>query len=235
MDPSPLTARATSASELKDRLEAERRGKPFLLYRDAHGVQQILALEDAGSCITLGRRATNHVALPWDGEVSRLHAVVECLNGEWTIADDGLSKNGSYVNGERLTGHHRLRSGDTLHVGRTAIAYCAPQRPESEVTGTRGDTPTVDQLSETQLRVLMALCRPFKDRGSFATPATNQEIGRELFLSVDAVKTHLRVLFRKFGIEHLPQNRKRAQLAWSAFQAGIVSPTELWTEESPSK
>jgi hypothetical protein len=32
-------------------------------------------------------------------------------------------------------------------------------------------------------------------------------------LSLDAVKTHLRMLFRKPGIEHLPQNQKRARLA----------------------
>ena len=35
-------------------------------------------------------------------------------------------------------------------------------------------------------------------------PATNQQIAEELFLSVDAVRTHLRVLFAKFGIERLP-------------------------------
>jgi hypothetical protein len=37
---------------------------------------------------------------------------------------------------------------------------------------------------ETQWRVLIALCRPFNAGGSFATPATNQQIAGELFLSV---------------------------------------------------
>jgi hypothetical protein len=45
--------------------------------------------------------------------------------------------------------------------------------------------------------VLVALCRPYRDGDRFATPATNQQIGAEVFLGVDAVKTHLRVLFRK--------------------------------------
>ena len=42
----------------------------------------------------------------------------------------------------------------------------------------------------------------------------------ELSLSVDAVKTHLRVLFGKFGIEGLAQNQKRARLVELAFARG---------------
>ena len=46
-------------------------------------------------------------------------------------------------------------------------------------------------------------------------------------LSLDAVKTHLRTLFRKLAIEHLPQNQKRARLAEMAVQYGLVSIYEL--------
>ena len=49
----------------------------------------------------------------------------------------------------------------------------------------------------------------------------------ELFLSVEAVKTHLRVLFGKFGVEDLPQNQKRARLVERAFQTGIVNERDL--------
>ena len=82
-------------------------------------------------------------------------------------------------------------------------------------------------LSTTQRRVLVGLCRPYKDGGSFATPATNQQIADELFLSVDAVKTHLRVLFAKFGIEALPQNQKRMRLVERAFYSGAISERDL--------
>jgi ATP/maltotriose-dependent transcriptional regulator MalT len=74
--------------------------------------------------------------------------------------------------------------------------------------------------------VLVALCRPCKG-GSYATPASNQQIADEVFLSVDAVKTHLRALFNDFGLAHLPQNQKRATLAERAMQLGVVGPTEL--------
>jgi len=41
------------------------------------------------------------------------------------------------------------------------------------------------------------------------------------------VKTHLRVLFHKFGIEELPQNQKRARLAEMALEFGIIADNEL--------
>ena len=75
--------------------------------------------------------------------------------------------------------------------------------------------------------MLVALCRPFKDGGSFATPATNPEIAAELFLSVEAVKTHMRVLFQKFGVEDLPQTRKRLALVERALQSGIITERDL--------
>ena len=76
-------------------------------------------------------------------------------------------------------------------------------------------------LTETQRRVLVALCRPLQD-SAYATPATNREIADEIHLSVDAVKAHLRVLFERLGIDGLPQNQKRARLAAVALVDGLV-------------
>src|SRR4051794_17445399 len=98
--------------ELKQRIEAERRGRPFLLYRDADEVQRILDLGDAPERLTIGRSATNGLALPWDGEVSRVHASLERIGAEWTFVDDGRSHNGSFIDGERVRGRARLRDGD---------------------------------------------------------------------------------------------------------------------------
>lgn len=72
--------------------------------------------------------------------------------------------------------------------------------------------PAEPRLTETQRRILTALCRPCAEGSRYATPATNQEIAGEVYLSVDAVKAHLRALFRKFGVEELPHNQKRARL-----------------------
>jgi hypothetical protein len=49
----------------------------------------------------------------------------------------------------------------------------------------------------------------------------------ELCLSLDPMKTHLRVLFHKFGIQDLPHNQKRARLAETALQFGTIADIEL--------
>jgi DNA-binding CsgD family transcriptional regulator len=83
------------------------------------------------------------------------------------------------------------------------------------------------QLTDTQHRILVALCRPARGGTGFAPPATNQEIAEEVFLSVDAVKAHLRTLFEKFDVGDLPQNLKRVRLAELAMRSGVVSPRDL--------
>ena len=78
-------------------------------------------------------------------------------------------------------------------------------------------------LTDTQRRILEVLCRPRAGGNRYATPATNQEIAADVFLSVDAVKAHLRVLYRKFGVESLPHNQKRARLVELAVEGGLVT------------
>ena len=81
-------------------------------------------------------------------------------------------------------------------------------------------------LTPAQRRVLIALCRPFKD-STYATPATNQQIADELVVSVDAVKSTLRALFEVFGVDDLPQNQKRASLALQAMRSGVITRRDL--------
>jgi len=224
-DDSPLAAHAASPAELQERLGAERAGAPFLVMRDGERRQRLLRLD--GVRLSVGRSDTNDVALPWDTEVSRLHAELECIAGEWTVVDDGLSRNGTYVNGTRISGRVRLRDGDVVRVGRTILGYRRPDADETaEHTVVAGEPVTPATLSPTQRSVLMALARPYK-HGDFATPPTNQAIADELHLSVDAVKAHLRALFQRFGIEHLPQNQKRSRLVAEALQSGVIASRDL--------
>lgn len=225
-DQSPLAAHAATPVELRERIEAERAGTPFLVLRDGTGAQRLFVLDPGKQRVTVGRSPGNDVALPWDTEVSRVHAELERLGDEWTAADDGLSRNGSFVNGRRISGRHRLRDGDVLRVGRTQIAFRVPESPDSKPTVAAGSRAELPPLSATQRAVLAALCRPYKDT-ELATPATNQQIAAELYLSVDAVKAHLRTLFGYFGVQSLPQNQKRSYLAMRALQDGVVSRRDL--------
>jgi pSer/pThr/pTyr-binding forkhead associated (FHA) protein len=159
--------------------------------------------------------------------VSRLHAQFERVEQDWTVVDDGLSRNGTFVNGERLTGRRRLNDGDAIRFGETTVTFRSSQVDDSRGTAVASQVPTAVDLSTTQRRVLIGLCRPYRAGTAFSSPATNQQIADELFLSVDAVKTHLRVLFAKFGVEQLPQNQKRIRLVERAFYSGAISERDL--------
>jgi DNA-binding CsgD family transcriptional regulator len=226
-DLSPIRRYASSPTDLKARIEAERLGAPFLLYRDGQGQQRIVTLPQDGA-VTIGRRLTNEVVVDWDTEVSRVHARLEKIGGDWTIVDDGLSRNGSWVNDERVTSRRRLRDRDAVRVGNTVIAFLQPGERESDATLTAAEQVAIADLTDRQREILIALAGPFKDPVGLALPATNQQVADEVHLSVEAVKGHLRTLFRKFGVDDLPQNQKRAQLVWRAFRSGAISANNLW-------
>ena len=46
-------------------------------------------------------------------------------------------------------------------------------------------------------------------------------------LSIEGVKSHLRALFERFGVEDLPQNSKRGRLVELAFETGAITEREL--------
>jgi hypothetical protein len=223
-----ISPRAASAPELKAQIEAEREGRPFVFFRDGEDAQVIVAVAAGADELWVGRSESADVRLHWDEEVSALHAQIEVVRDECTLVDDGLSRNGSFVNEERVHGRRHLRDGDTIRFGRTAVHYRRPGAGGGgEETVVASEALAAATISPAQRKVLLALCRPYKDGGNFATPATNQEIGAELHLSVDAVKTHMRALFEKLGVGDLPQNQKRVAVVERALNAGVVNLRDL--------
>ena len=225
-----MTERAlgdASPAEIHARVQAERAGHPHLVFRDERGVQLIVPIPSTQSYLTIGRGEGTEVRVSWDPEVSAVHAELERIGGVWTVCDDGLSRNGTFVNGERVVSRIRLRDRDVLRVGQTVIMFRAPAAAGARETERGGPALAPPTLSPAQRRVLLALCRPYKEPGQFTTPATNKDIAAEVVLTVEAVKTHLRVLSVKFGVQDVPQNQKRAKLVERAFQTGLISKRDL--------
>ncbi len=72
--------------------------------------------------LTFGRGGQNDVPLDGDEFVSALHARFQARrDGAWV--EDVGSTNGTFVNGERLTGPRLLKPGDTITVGETELRY----------------------------------------------------------------------------------------------------------------
>jgi pSer/pThr/pTyr-binding forkhead associated (FHA) protein len=218
-------ADAQSISDLKARVEAERAGEPFLLFRDRDGRQRLFLFAPNITRASVGRQPSSDLVLDWDDQVSRLHARFERAGACWEVVDDGLSRNGTFVNGERVSGRRGLNDGDTVRFGMTAVTFRSPKQQRGVVEAAQ--TPDSVQLSTTQRRVLVALCRPYKGRGGFASPATDEQIAEELVISVAAVKAHLKVLYAKLGVEELPNNEPRVRLVERALSAGLLSDREL--------
>jgi DNA-binding CsgD family transcriptional regulator len=213
-----------SPTQLARLIAIEREGSPFVAFKDHMGDLHIERL-GADDRITIGRGEHNAVALHWDLEVSRTHAQLERVGADWTVVDDGLSRNGSFVNGERVVGRQRLNDGDVLRIGRTSLMFRTPRLGVASTVA--ADAAALVRLSEAQRRVLVALCRPLATTGGADVPASNREIAEELHLSQDGVKTHIRALFEKLGIDELPQYRKRTELAHRALELGFVTARDL--------
>lgn len=216
-----------SAAELQRQIELEREGSPFLVRRSDDGVQHLHALAGLER-LTVGRDESVDVSLSDDDQVSRVHAELDLIGGAWVVVDDGLSTNGTFVNDERVGSRRRLADRDVIRVGDTGLLFRDPAGAEQPAgTVAAVGTTAVQNLTETQRNVLVELCRPYGTGAQFATPATNKEIADAVFLSVDAVKGHLRVLFDRFGLADLPQNEKRARLAEQALRTGAVRSSDL--------
>ena len=220
----PRHPKAESVAESKAVIAAERAGSAFLYLRDGDG-EFILTPLGGRERLTLGRNPDNDLPLPFDGRVSGVHAVLQLLGGAWAVEDDGLSRNGTFVNGIRVAGRTRLRDRDWLRAGDTILVFRNPA--DAAEPGTIAATEHAPpEVTPAQKRVLIALCGP-QVRERRATPASNQEIADECVLSIDGVKSHLKELYNRFGMDDVPQNDKRSELARRALETGVVTEREV--------
>lgn len=69
-----------------------------------------------GDTVSIGRERDNTVVVADDDYISSRHAAVS-VDGERVVVDDLGSRNGTFVNGKRLTQRHPLHRGDRIQVG----------------------------------------------------------------------------------------------------------------------
>ena len=94
----------------------------------------------AGSnCWTVGRSDDNNLVLG-DRWISRNHAMLQCMDtGEYYLIDLG-SRNGSFINGRRVSVPVTLRNGDDVTFGQTRfVFYCPPLRVAEPISSSNMD------------------------------------------------------------------------------------------------
>jgi class 3 adenylate cyclase len=123
-------------------------GEPHLLYADGDGVERRYTLEP-GRAMTIGRGGDADLSLPWDHSVSSIHAEASPVGSHWVLNDDHLSRNGTFVNDERVRARRRLRDGDVIRVGQTRLLFRHPASRSRDVT------TLTDAFAVTGLRTLL--------------------------------------------------------------------------------
>ncbi|HEY5335738.1 MAG TPA: FHA domain-containing protein [Mycobacteriales bacterium] len=170
---------------------------------------------------TVGRGPGVDIQLE-DPTVSRLHAELVRRGPYVYVADLGLSRNGTLVNGRPVT-RAVLGPHDVVTFGAVrARVVGVPEhddRDETQEIGRRQGTP---ELTRRERDVLVSLCRPALDQSAFATPASTRDVARELVVTEAAVKQHLLRLYHKFDI--VEGSNRRTRLANEVIAAGIVQP-----------
>jgi hypothetical protein len=182
----------------------------------------------SGQRLTLGKASTNDVPLDHDDTVSRLHAVLENLGFAWSIRDLG-SRNGTYLNGEKITAERVLRSGDEVRVGKTKLLFWevreSGDRPRDEETMAAQPNELPPRLTRRELDVLVVLCRPLVSDDPFPEPASVRKMAGELYVTEAAVKQHLQNMYDKFAIP--TEGDRRVRLANEALRRGAVTIAQL--------
>ncbi len=105
--------------------------RAHLILRPPDGPTQTIEL--TRDPLTIGRHPTNHVVVDIP-TVSAEHALIEYVGGVYRLTDRG-SRNGTFVNGRRITEYH-LQDGDIIRIGDTrgnsvSLTYQAGQTPQA--------------------------------------------------------------------------------------------------------
>ena len=156
---------------------------PGLRYSTSRGVK----IRPLGETLTIGRDASNDLALPDDAKVSRQHARIR-QEGDTYVIEDLQSRNGTFLEREsevtRITSRQQLRSHDVICVGSTRLVFdvdVVAETPPSTPPASKPYAPPLmpeepdvatEALGETKVgRYLPVFMEPPEESASSPQPA----------------------------------------------------------------
>jgi pSer/pThr/pTyr-binding forkhead associated (FHA) protein len=121
--------------------------------------------EDAGNCIavlvdrrtgeefnisrysiSIGREIGNDIVLNVDKTISRQHAAIQYVDGKFHV-QDLTSKNGTRLNGKKVTEMAALRTGDEITVGLTQLIFVLVPNRLADVAVLGSKTETIVEVN----------------------------------------------------------------------------------------
>lgn len=149
---------------------------PTLIYKPGQADEASYTI--GAEPVIIGRADEHAVSIP-DKSLSRAHARIE-REGEALFVVDLASKNGTFVNGNRVT-RQRLRQGDTLVLGDLAFVYSADDAADATAALHRGALPrAVRALTRVPIeRLARDAAQPAPDRLRLLLEVAKLLSGRE--------------------------------------------------------
>lgn len=127
---------------------------PHLILRTESGNRFLSLL--GGNCWTVGRGDDNNFVLP-DRWISRNHAMLQRMEtGEFYLIDLG-SRNGSFVNGRRVSVPVTLHNGDRLTFGQTELEFYTPNVEQSVESSMGADSQEFTATATLHVRRLISV------------------------------------------------------------------------------
>lgn len=159
--------------------------------------------------ITIGRSEENDLVIGHDSTVSRHHAVLEKIDARWRVRDL-RSRNGTYVNGGRVSSPTTVNPGDRLKFGDTSVTFIGSSSNQDPVLDTMqsdelGQAPG-PRLTNREREIIRLVC----------DGRTDAQIAASLMISLKTVHSHLDRIRDKTGA------RRRADLTRLGVQLGLA-------------
>jgi pSer/pThr/pTyr-binding forkhead associated (FHA) protein len=169
--------------------------------------------------LTVGRADSNNLPIK-DDAVSRVHASVERIAGQYLVRDLG-SSNGTFVNGERIIADRTLHPDDEITVGHTRIVF----RDAADDLAETLRIPVATAVGPDERVTLIMLCRALATVGQPDEPINRQRLAESLSQSETQLEEQLEGLYSQLGLDG--SARSPEGLAAEAMRRRVVVVADL--------